>query len=215
MSLLNKFEFNIFSRNYLDNPINLPSNKDIQQTFEYLDNNDIISCVDYFQEKRCSQCHIYSYPYKVKFYKDISNHFPGGLFKHVNDVSLYDERPFEHEFFLRIQKSFPFMKYLMITNQKAQNDNQDLTIIEYPHINTLHCHNVHDDYVEQFLVDAKMCLPINVKLFVDYESLERVTHNFTSNATRVNCAKLSHLFLHRDFQIPNHAKDYFPHINTL
>jgi hypothetical protein len=57
-----------------------------------------------------NQCHIYSYPYEWKCYKNITNNFPGGLFKCVYEVSLFDERPFEHEFFLQIAQSFPFMK---------------------------------------------------------------------------------------------------------
>ncbi|CAF4588253.1 unnamed protein product, partial [Rotaria sp. Silwood2] len=59
-----------------------------------------------------------------------------------NSVSLHDERPFEHEFFLRIAQSFPFMKELTLINKKPQknklnNENQDLLIIKYPHLTKL------------------------------------------------------------------------------
>jgi len=40
--------------------------------------------------------------YSLTYYDNITNNFPGGLFKYVVEISLYDERPFEHEFFLRI-----------------------------------------------------------------------------------------------------------------
>ena len=97
---LNKFTFNIRSCLRLNDQIYLSSNEDIQHTFKDFKNNKIISCVDYFQDVNIGQCHIYSYPYKVKYYEYITNNFPGGLFKYVREVSLYDEHPFEHEFFL-------------------------------------------------------------------------------------------------------------------
>jgi hypothetical protein len=156
----------------------------------------------------------------LEFYNHVSNKFPGGLFKYVREVSLYDECPFSHEFFLQISKSFPFMEKLTVINQKAQinkqcikskYDNQDLSIIEYPHLTSLFLTEVHDDYVEQFLVDTKTCLPNNVFLFVVYRSLERVTQNFQREATRINCAKLHSLCIHGISSIPEHVKDYFPH----
>ncbi|CAF3818585.1 unnamed protein product [Rotaria sordida] len=220
MSQLNKFIFNIYSHHSLPIQIDLPLNENIHNTSEYFHDNQIISCIDYFQEKRYSQCLIYSYPYKLKFYDRISNKFPGGLFKYVCEVSLYDEYPFSHEFFRRISKSFPFMKKLTVINQKAQinkqcmkskYDDQNLSIIEYPHLTTLDLIEVHDDYVEQFLVDTKTCLPNNVFLFVFYRPLEKVTQNFQREATRINCAKLRHLSMYGISSIPEHVKDYFPH----
>ncbi|CAF1603101.1 unnamed protein product [Rotaria sp. Silwood1] len=65
-------------------------------------------------------CRIYSYSYKWKYYDDITNNFPGGIFKYVRKVSLFDERPSEHELFLRIAQSFPFMEELTVRNQKRQ-----------------------------------------------------------------------------------------------
>jgi hypothetical protein len=202
MPRLNKFTFNIFSCHPLPNEVNLLLNEDTRHTFSYFHDNQIISCVDYFQEKGCSQCLTYTYPYKLKVYNHISNSFPGGLFKYVSEVSLYDERPFAHEFFLRIAQSFPLMKNLTVINRKPQidkqcikskNDNQDLTIIEYPHLTTLSLGEAHDDYIEQFLLDTRTCLPNNVFLSVVYRSLERVTHNFEREATRINCEKLRFL----------------------
>ncbi|CAF4136474.1 unnamed protein product [Rotaria magnacalcarata] len=104
---LNTFTFNIRSTSYCDNQTGLLSNKDIQQTFKDFQYNQVIFCVDCFPKSLYSQCHIYSYPYKSTYYLKITNNFPGGLFRCVNIVSLFDERPFEHEFFLRIAQSFP------------------------------------------------------------------------------------------------------------
>ena len=58
-------------------------------------------------------------------------------------IELFDERPFEHEFFIKISQSFPFLKELTIINRKPQkdkqctkfeDDNRDLSIIEYFHL---------------------------------------------------------------------------------
>jgi hypothetical protein len=224
MPRLNKFTFNIYSYHYLPIQIDLSSNEAIHHTFGYFYNNEVISCVDHFKEKQYSQCLIYTYPYQFTFYNYLSNNFTGGLFKYVTIVSLYDERPFEHEFFLRISQSFPFVGHLSVINRKAQidkqhikskNDNEDISIIEYPHLMRLFLREVHDDYVEQFLVDTKMCLPNNIYLDVDYQSLERVTHDFTRNETRVNCAKLRFLSVCRSSGISQHVKDYFPHTNVF
>ncbi|CAF3982063.1 unnamed protein product, partial [Rotaria magnacalcarata] len=44
--------------------------------------------------------HIYSYPYKLNYYDDITNNLPGGILKYVRKLSLFNEHPFEHEFSL-------------------------------------------------------------------------------------------------------------------
>ncbi|CAF4539517.1 unnamed protein product, partial [Rotaria sp. Silwood2] len=89
------------------------------------------------------ECYICSYPFTMICYERITNNFSGELFKSVCEVELFDERSFEHEFFLRIAQSFPFMKKLTLINSKPQNEkqcrklkhnNDDLLIIEYPHL---------------------------------------------------------------------------------
>jgi hypothetical protein len=115
MQLLNELRFNICSFSHFYNKINLPSNEDIQHTFKDFKNKQIISSTDYFQgiklgQIKYSQCYIYLYPYKLKDYNNITNNFPGGLFRCVRKVSLFDEHPFEHEFFLRISQSFPLLE---------------------------------------------------------------------------------------------------------
>ncbi|CAF4825131.1 unnamed protein product, partial [Rotaria sp. Silwood2] len=86
MPRLNKLTFNIRLFNRLPDQINIPSNENIQPTFKDFKSTQIISCVDYFQEKQYSFCHIYSYPYRMNYYDNISNNFPGGLFKNVHTV---------------------------------------------------------------------------------------------------------------------------------
>ncbi|CAF1324186.1 unnamed protein product [Rotaria sordida] len=221
MPRLRIFEFYICSNHYRPKQIYLPSKEYIQHTFRDFKNDQVSSYIDYFQEKQFSLCHIYSYPYNLKYYYTITNNFPGGLFKYVQEVSLYDERSFEHEFFLRIQKSFPFIKIVSIKNSKPQNnklcresknDNQDFSIIKYPYLINLTLYDAHDDYIEEFLVDTNICLPDNsVHINIDYEQLERMTHNFTRDSTRINCAKLDSLCLNGR-RLPEYAKDYFPHV---
>jgi hypothetical protein len=220
MPRLNQFTFFINSFIYIVNEMNFPSTEDIQQTFIDFPNNKIISYVHNFADGKGSQCHIYSYPLLMRYYTGITNNFPGGLFEYVRVVSLFDEHPFEHEFFLRIVQSFPFIELLSLVNHKPQNrkqsyesnnDNGNLSLIKYFFLNELSIINVHDDYIEQFLFDSKTYFQNNIILYVDYESLQRVTHNFTRDATRTNCAKISKLHLCGQRKRYNSAEKYFPY----
>ncbi|CAF1483931.1 unnamed protein product [Rotaria sordida] len=217
MPELNQFGFSIHSTILLKDQIDLPSNEDIEHSFKDFSNNKIISCVNYFFEAKYGACHIYSCPYLIPTYQNISNNFPGGLFRYVSAVSLFDEHPFEYEFFIQIAQSFPFLKNLTITNQKGQNNkqyrksnnnNEDL-LIRYPYLKYLDFKQTHNDYIEQFLLDTKTCLPYDIVLFTDFKSLQRVTHNFTRNATRVNCSKMRYICLDRISRFPKHFKNYF------
>ncbi|CAF3863619.1 unnamed protein product, partial [Rotaria sp. Silwood1] len=71
--------------------------------------------------------------------------------------------------------------------------------------------DVHDDYIEQFLFDTKTYLQSNIILEVSYESLQRATHNFTRNATRINCTKINKLYLHGGSKSSNSLQEYFPY----
>ena len=223
MPRLEIFKFNIYSTFNIHNQSYLLSSEDIRHTFNNFKNNQIICSIDYFQRKQCGQSHIYTYPYKLKYYNSITNNFSGGLFKCVRRILLFDEYPFEHEFFLRISQSFPFVESINLRNCKPQNNksctesnktNQHLSVINYPHLTNLTLNLVHDDYVEQFLIDTITSLPNTVDLVIDYQRLKRVTHNFTRNATRINCSKLKYLSSNHD-HIPKYFKDYFPHTKIL
>ncbi|UJR34276.1 hypothetical protein I4U23_021680 [Adineta vaga] len=122
-----------------------------------LSNENIITRLP---KARHSRCHAYSYPSLTKSYDYVTNSFPGGLFSHVRRVVLYDERPFEHELFLRACKSFPFLTQLAVTDEKSQyknnSNNENLLPVEFTHLNRLIMIDVHDDYIEQFLFDTKI-----------------------------------------------------------
>ncbi|CAF3059787.1 unnamed protein product [Rotaria sp. Silwood2] len=162
MSRLKTISFNIRSIIDLYNQTNLPSNEDIRHIFKDFQDNQIICCVDYFLETDRAEYLIYSYPYRLKDYDQILNNFTGGIFECVRNITLFDEHSFEHEFFLRISQSFPFMKSLNVMNDKSQKNNlhsrpkknnQDLPIIKYLHLVKLDLTDAHDDYIKQFLVD--------------------------------------------------------------
>ncbi|CAF4308481.1 unnamed protein product [Rotaria sp. Silwood2] len=207
------------------NQIHLPSNEEISHTFSTFKYNRVISCVDYFPKQDNGRCHIYSHPYTMKHYKNITNNFPSGLFKCVREISLFDERPFEHEFFIRIAQAFPYLTKLSLNNkepqqykqcQKIEDENsQKYSIIKYPYLTELILFNVHNDYIEQFLDETKTRLPNNVIFCVKYEPLRCVTHNFTRNTTRANCAKLKDLFIYdRDIGYSQQIVTYFPYLKA-
>ncbi|CAF3743704.1 unnamed protein product [Rotaria socialis] len=201
MPHLNEFIFNIRSIIFINNLAYLPSSDDVQRSFIKFDNHKIISCVDYFPKEQIGQCHIYSYPYTPIYYENLTNNFPGGLFNCVKIVEIFDERPFEHEFFIRIAQAFPFLQDLTITNmeaqqQKSDDSNRHVALIEYSYLAKLHLLSIHDDYAEQFLLDTKTCLPNNIHLIIDYDILQRVTQNLTRDATRINYSKVERLSAH-------------------
>jgi len=107
---LSKFIFNIPSYIYNLDQTHLLSNEYIQHTLADLTDVQVVSYVDYFPWEGSGQCHFYSYPYTLRYYDNITNSFQGGLFKCVRNVSLFDERPFEHEFLLELLVRFRFLK---------------------------------------------------------------------------------------------------------
>ena len=86
------------------------------------------------------------------------------MFQCVRDVTLLDEQPFEHAFFLRIAQSFPFLRRLAVVNRKRQNEKRrkerkNLPVIKYLCLRHLDLIEAHQDYHEQFLFDTKTSLP--------------------------------------------------------
>ncbi|CAF2318231.1 unnamed protein product [Rotaria sp. Silwood2] len=171
---LKQFGFNIHSFIPIDNPNDLPSNEDIRKTLINVGNNHSYCCINYYPESRLGHCNTYSYSCsnEIGFYYNITNNFLGGIYKFVKKNSLFDEYPFEHEFFIRISQSFPFIETLSLTNQKPQkekeNEEINLPIAQFFHLTKLNFDDVDDDYIEQFLVDRKTCLSNNVLVTVEY-----------------------------------------------
>ncbi|CAF3431310.1 unnamed protein product [Rotaria sp. Silwood1] len=143
--------------------------------------------------------------------------FDGGIFKSVREVSLFDERPFEHEFFLQIAQSFPFLEKLCVRNYERQmykecsksiNGKQHLSIIKYPYLKQLNIICPCKDYHEQFLFDTKTCLPFDVRVSMYYKRVKQMTCNFTSNGTRNNCAKMNYANLYIGIKIVGDPENF-------
>jgi hypothetical protein len=224
MPKLNKFVFSIHSSFKVYDLTHLPSNEDIQRTFKGLEDYQIISYIHYFPYDLMYQCHIYSQPYTINCLYGLTNSFPGGLFKFVHKVLLYDEHPFEHEFFIRIAQSFPLLRTLSIDNQSPQNhkqcqhlnkDHRSLPVIKYSHLTLLRLDMAHDDYIEQFLIHTKTCLSNCISLMVYYPSLKNVTNNFTRDTTRINCAKINYIHGIDKLDLPKHFHTYFPYVEKF
>ena len=217
MSRLNQFIFNIRCMVYFSDLINFSSDEDIHRTFLTFKDYEVKSYVDYFSKEKYGQCHIYSCPYTLTYYHNLTNHFVDELFHTVRVVKLFDELPFEHVFFIRLSKAFPFLRHITIWNEEAQtckqnqqtNDHTEKnSVIEYSHLIALHLLCVHDDYVEEFLFDTRIYLPNYISLTIDYEQLKRVTQHFT----RKNSMKIKRLYLHHFLPLPKEYHHYFPHL---
>ena len=109
------------------------------------------------------------------------------------------------------------MKKLTTSNREAQinkrrrkskNDDENLSIINYYHLIELRFFQAHEDHLEEFLLDRKTYLVNNVYLYVGRELLEKVTDNFTRDATRLNCSNI--IFCYGDYvtQLEKHVKYY-------
>ncbi|CAF4681581.1 unnamed protein product, partial [Rotaria sp. Silwood1] len=217
LTKMKHFDFDIYSNIYMENQLNFPSKEDIQQTFKDFPCTKVISCVDYIHKRKQVQCHVYSYPFLMEFYEQITNNFPGGFYPYVRIVSLYDVHPFEHEFFLQISLAFPLMSRLTLINYCSQNSkqsidiNQNFEIIRYYHLIELDIRECHDDYTEEFLLNTKTYLHNSISLDIDLESLARITQNFTRNETRINCSKVNELFLYGESEnLIQSLQNYFP-----
>lgn len=206
MPLLKDFVFDIRSIVSLGGgEVHLQSDEEIRSTLKDLTKHKVISRIDYFRDQREVHCHLHTNPLLSIEYEFISNNFRGELFEHVQYVELFDERPFEHSFFMRIAQSFPSMKRLCVENRTAQqekqdhqssNENQHSTKINYHSLQRLVLRWVHDDYIEQFLFDTKTNLSNGLTLICEENQLKRVTHNFTREVTKVNCSKVKSFKLH-------------------
>ena len=130
-----------------------------------------------------------------EYFCGISNRFPDGKFPFVRQISLIDEQSFEDEFFSRISQSFPQIEKLSIVNSKAQNhrqsndDQSNHSPIKYDHLRQLILTNIHDHYLEQFLLKSKSHFLHQITLYVRYQSLKRVTNNFTKD--RFQCCLIN------------------------
>ncbi|CAF1593729.1 unnamed protein product, partial [Adineta steineri] len=183
------------------------SSEDIQLTLANIGEQHVSSMVNYITSIDSyvymvrTACSIFSLPFGFDHLQDIGNNFPNIVFSYVTYLLIEDIMPFEHEFFMRIARSFPLLKHLFIRNKASQkldglmtfsSDNcQFQSIIEYPHLTILDVRFAHRDYVEQFLIETKTLVPCLTELEVFVNHLKAVTEDFTRKETRRNCAKVT------------------------
>lgn len=141
------------------------------------------------------------------------------IFNSVTELWVDDEVPFEHEFFLRIAKAFPLLRYFYVSNsasiysktQRILVDNiQRDQIVEYPHLISLDLTTTDLNLVDQFLHENNTSLPHLSRLMVRYEDLRITTEDFTREATRHNCANIIQLITSHEIVGSKQFHLYFP-----
>ncbi|CAF3670733.1 unnamed protein product [Rotaria sp. Silwood1] len=158
---------------------------------------------------------------ELKLY-NVNNHIISQYFtnfNHVTDLMVHDIKPFDHEFFLRIARFFPFLKILSVINFKPHSRMDDYwnidynplySIVEYPNLISLDLRSSHTHYIDQFLDQKRTHLPCLTKLAVNYDGLEMVTFGFTRDASLRNCAQVKELLFERPLVHTKHVYNYFP-----
>jgi hypothetical protein len=218
MPQLHTFTFYITSETVINNPVIRVSSDDIQQTFTNIKNRQIFCMVDYLADLNII-CRVFSIPFKFHCLEDFTNNIPDIVFNSVTHLKLWDKDPFKHEFFVRLARAFPFLKYLIIWNIQQpfwRSDEFELlkkdwhSIVEYPHLILIDIESAHIHYVEHFLNETKTRLPCLTQLNIKYNDLEKVTKNFTRAETRHNCARVKRLIVEGPIVYSKDVYHYFP-----
>jgi hypothetical protein len=193
--------------------------EDIQQTLINIGRQNTISIVNYVSAYIVA-CSIFSLPFEFDYLSDLGNMFPNIIFSYVTYLLVRDTDVFRHEFFVRIARSFPLLKYLRIFNFESQlladlltlssDHSQSYSMVKYPHLTSLDVAYCHENYLEQFLNETKAYVPCLTKLTVDHRHLKSVTENFTREATRCNCAKVKQLIIIQRLDNSEDHSHYFP-----
>jgi hypothetical protein len=198
------------------------SNEDIQKTLKTI-GQPATSILNYDISNKI-MCSIFSLPFAFKFIGELGNSFPDILFNSVTSLLVQDVNAFKPEFFIRIARSFPLLKWLCIVNDESQlsnnritltiDNNQSYSIIKYLHLTSLDVRYAHVDYVEQFLNERKAFVPCLTKLSVMDFKLKMVTKNFTRDNTRYICSKIKKLSPLGSLEHSDAFSIYFSSIET-
>ncbi|CAF4091213.1 unnamed protein product [Rotaria sordida] len=190
-------------------------NDSIQQIFtniKYEQTNCMVYTFDYE-----SICYAYSLPLRFTHLSRITNHFPNIGSDIVTHLYVSDCVPMKHEFFMRINQTFPLLKYFSLKNNCSQSlcfdlwisdENLSNSIIEYSNLISLDIMEADKDYIAQFLLETKTFLPHLTELKVNYDQLEIVTRCFTRDTMRRNCLKVKRLIVEK--YVSKHVFQYFP-----
>jgi hypothetical protein len=195
------------------------STNDIQNTFINWKYSEVGCSIDRFS-KGSTYCHIYSIPFQMTYFMYLTNNIRNHYFQFVINLTLYDTRPFEYDFFEWMSRAIPLLKYLTLHNfipQVKKHQNEPIedkscisSTISYSHLVRLRLTHAHIDYVYQFLCHTKAYVPQLHIIKIQYEKLVTVTNNFTNVATQINCSQLKQLLFNQIIVYPEHFHDYFP-----
>jgi hypothetical protein len=193
--------------------------EDAEKTWINIEHQNATSIVNYVTRYAVVYS-IFSLPFTFDYLADLGNTFPDTVFSYVTYLLVRNIDVFRHEFFVRIARSFPLLKYLTIFNVESQlladlltpscDHTRSHSMITYSHLTSLDVAFSHRDYLEQFLNETKAYVPCLTKLTVCHTHLKMVTENFTREITRRNCAKVKQLII---IQLLDDAEDhshYFP-----
>ncbi|CAM2701658.1 unnamed protein product [Rotaria socialis] len=218
MSRLHTFTFYLASETIITDPTIRISESNIQKTFENGKYQQVICMVDY-SDSNTLICRAFMLPFNFHRLEHISYNIPNIIFNSVTYLKVCDATPFKHEFFVRLAKAFPFLKSLSIDNiwppflkaEKPYHRDKDwCSLVQYPYLISLDIHHAAVNYVEHFLSEREIYLPRLTELKVFYEDLATVTHNFTRDETRRNCAQVKKLIIGRCTFYPDALCVYFP-----
>ncbi|CAM4778704.1 unnamed protein product [Rotaria magnacalcarata] len=218
MPRLHTFSFYIDTEILFNDSVHHLFDNDIQQTFTNIGYNQIACSANCCLNYRAI-CHVFSLPFIFNRLEKINNRFPNVMFNDVTYLMVADAIPFKYEFFIRIAKAFPSLKYFSIINLTSPSgdfnsnaaDNIDSrSYIEYLNLASLDVNYVDDYYIEQFLLDTKTHAPRLTEIKVHFDRLQTVTENFTRDTTRYNCRNIKRLIFEKIMNYPKELYLYFP-----
>jgi hypothetical protein len=218
MPQLHTFTFYIDCVNQtVDSGIHL-SATDIEQTFTNIKYKQVICMVDSF-DSYCVRYRIFSLPTKFHRLEDIKNNIPNIVFNSVTYLQVRSRKPFNHEFFIRLARAFPFLKSLSISNIRPPFwrfnechllEKEWCSIIEYPHLIFLDVEDANSYYVENLLNETKTHLTNLKQLKASFDVLKVVTENFTRDDLRRTCERVERLIVDYPIDYPENVYRYFP-----
>ena len=208
----NLFQFNFHIRSILKNADHIKLDKIRQSFIQYEQSIDYT--IDYFNNEY-GQCQIYSLPFIGTRLDFISNRFPlfnvENRFSNVTMLILYDDiTPFEHIFFQRIAQVLPRLKVLEVFNLLQQEKTPATNnSIEFRYLTTLILHDIHADYVEQFL--CRSYLPCLIELVIRNDLLVKIIKR-KKQQIKNNCSKIETLITLEPWINPFRYRKYFPNL---
>lgn len=226
LNRLHTFNFSIYARAFkFQNGFDHVCSKDFENTFVDRRIRQAACYADMFPSELI-QYHIYSIPYNMPDLEHITNRFPVGQYHSVRNLTVTDARPFKHGFFDRIAQASPLLNKLTVRNSMAQQhkiqrqigeNDTAASIIIYPHLTRLFIVRSHEDYIDQLLNHYDTHLPQLTELPIEYSPLRATTKNFTCDAIRHNCAKITHLFLcgNQPMEYSPSFSSYFPLLKSI